>query len=576
MKLVPEYIDEAMSFQRGRDPLKTMDIGILNQKKHFPSVKKAMEWVADVIPLILGKDEMPSDIAYGGSKMIKGEYITKISKYVSEKISWGSDDSPSFDKNMNWPKWWDDELIDVLEERGFVNESVSFMRGEDPKKAMGIGMEALTFHVGSIKYNKGSIHWLDKEDARRVLRGEDTCFREYFLAVPGFNLNSGYYFYELLNPKNPYCYIEYADEIFPIPGKIHESLDFQRGLDTKTVLGIGEVNNAYPVEEVISYHGIMSGDSVDNYLRNIMPISLKGAILRGKSWHYPRFVQGGHHAPLDWILRQGYSGILYNGVFYPFPKIEGYSFSRHREEDEDLDESVSFERGQNPLKTMDIGILNQKKHFPSVKKAMEWVADILPLILGTPEIPENIIKSKNFINSRYLNKIHKYVEGKLSWNENIFPWEWDFELFDILKDRGFLFEGLSFQRGADSSAIKRSLRDPIPGDLFMMDQSKTWSNKMEIFIYIGPTKDKYRADKDEGKFWYFANISAYWRNQITYINHHKEILHNLRTLYISSFEPISVDVRYLLKQDSIDNSIQFTEAVNRMQKDIGEKIKPLL
>ena len=137
--------------------------------------------------------------------------------------------------------------------------------------------------------------------------------------------------------------------------RVIESINFERGKDPKTVMDIGRTKYAFPVEDIIFRGGnVISPEEGDKYLRTVLPRRLKSVISRpGAVWNYPRFKDGLHYADAKWIMRQGYSGIKYKGTFYPFPKIEGFDFQRSGEEE--IDESVNFERGKDPKKVLRLG-----------------------------------------------------------------------------------------------------------------------------------------------------------------------------------------------------------------------------
>lgn len=121
-----------------------------------------------------------------------------------------------------------------------VIESIDFERGQDPKSSMDVGTECRTFHAGSVRYNRGSTTYLDPEMAKRVLNGDDTLYHEYFISAPGSFGEKGFYMNDLQDPENRYCYIEYLGEIYPVPGKLRESVDFERGREPYDALRIGK------------------------------------------------------------------------------------------------------------------------------------------------------------------------------------------------------------------------------------------------------------------------------------------------------------------------------------------------
>jgi hypothetical protein len=107
-----------------------------------------------------------------------------------------------------------------------------------------------------------------------------------------------------------------------------------------------------------------------------------------------------------------------------------------------LHESVNFERGQDPLDAMNIGIYRIRE-FETSLLATEWVFHHLLKILKKEKIPKNIIKSKTYqISEPYLTQIFNYVKEYIQINEkaryfnDTLTLNWEY-LHDKLKEMGF-------------------------------------------------------------------------------------------------------------------------------------------
>jgi hypothetical protein len=120
-------------------------------------------------------------------------------------------------------------------------------------------------------------------------------------------------------------------------------------------------------------------------------------------------------------------------------------------------ESLDFERGRDPLKSMGLGIT------PFNREAfIKYLANSIPKILGTESIPPDILgnESVQTINRKYIRPIQDFMDdlfkkldidfrfigrfGQQKNMEEIFGYNIWFELEDYLKERGFLKEALYF------------------------------------------------------------------------------------------------------------------------------------
>jgi hypothetical protein len=66
-------VSEALEFERGRNPLKTMGIGLEN-RRDFKDAMDFVDWLLRILPDLLGEDTMPEDI-------LKATYWSKRSGF---------------------------------------------------------------------------------------------------------------------------------------------------------------------------------------------------------------------------------------------------------------------------------------------------------------------------------------------------------------------------------------------------------------------------------------------------------------------------------------------------------------
>ena len=102
--------------------------------------------------------------------------------------------------------------------------------------------------------------------------------------------------------------------------------------------------------------------------------------------------------------------------------------------------SEKFEETTDPLKDMGIGLLNFRGNFDKIKDFQDYMIKVLPGILETDEIPEDIIYDSeyHYINDKYFYKIGNHIKNRLKIvGENILDVSWANFLFKRLKEIGF-------------------------------------------------------------------------------------------------------------------------------------------
>ena len=123
-----------------------------------------------------------------------------------------------------------------------------------------------------------------------------------------------------------------------------------------------------------------------------------------------------------------------------------------------IKESLSFQRGGDPKEILGIGD-EYKRIFNTENELVNYIIRNLPHILGTTEIPKDIISQPNkFIREKYFSKIRKYLDKRGITVKGKWPIGWSGYLLDGLKNIGFkvdddVHESLLFQRGADPKDV---------------------------------------------------------------------------------------------------------------------------
>jgi len=88
-----KFIYENINFERGVDPKRSLDIGrkrfdkYYKQKVSLENEEESTNLIYNLLPLILGKDEIPEDIFSRDLKFVLNkEYFSIIRRYVDEYI----------------------------------------------------------------------------------------------------------------------------------------------------------------------------------------------------------------------------------------------------------------------------------------------------------------------------------------------------------------------------------------------------------------------------------------------------------------------------------------------------------
>ena len=138
-----------------------------------------------------------------------------------------------------------------------------------------------------------------------------------------------------------------------------KTVEFERNIDPKRSMGIGI--NPFKAEEIF-LAGVKIDDNkwLDDFLRKDLPLFIK-AIENPHGTGSISFKENSEDETqrmLYSIFRQGYDGIYYNGKYYPFnPRTF---------------ESLDFEKGIDPKKSMGIGEEATYRKIAQMMKADGW------------------------------------------------------------------------------------------------------------------------------------------------------------------------------------------------------------
>lgn len=124
-----------------------------------------------------------------------------------------------------------------------IDESVSFERGKDPKRAMEVGMYGtLPKIIGGDYFKEGIRFNMTNDDIDRILNNAfdpSEWEMDYGFHIEWPDGSSDYQFLDQL-VSNPHLdYIIANDEIYDVAMKVYEGISFKRGQDPKSAMGLG-------------------------------------------------------------------------------------------------------------------------------------------------------------------------------------------------------------------------------------------------------------------------------------------------------------------------------------------------
>lgn len=163
-----------------------------------------------------------------------------------------------------------------------ANESIDFERGQDPKKALDIGMNIFDADGLGI-YTKNTGFSFDEQYAKDILKNmgaEVHGARKYGdILVNQLNPDGSVRSYSinyLIRGPGEYSYVRYAGELYPIPNpnnrlsSIKESVSFERREEPKDSLGIGnpDVRMINKIDRIAMSLGFQKVSDISQYINS--------------------------------------------------------------------------------------------------------------------------------------------------------------------------------------------------------------------------------------------------------------------------------------------------------------------
>jgi len=344
-----KQIYEAVNFNRGMDPKRSMEIG-LSPERIFKEIKPG-----DIFRLIKSiKDFGYRAGLYVGVVTVESEGYNKVRVYAHTAYSLKElkEKMISNGKFYNWGTPWGwpfDFFKEYLEKVGTANlkESVNFERGKDPKTSMNIGLSPerrfIDLKVGDILelkvdlpqlgYSKGSlveIIEIIEDDRPNKLRFNFKLYEDGLLLVRSREWSMS---------------LEFFDESFKKTKKtVMEAQNFERGRDPMDSMDIGLT----PERRFLN---IKAGDVYE--LKESLPFL---AFPKGMFIKIIKILEDNRP---NGNLEIEYSVSDPNVIHARTWKLTCELFDKHFKKTNDIvniKETQNFERGRDPMDSMDIGI----------------------------------------------------------------------------------------------------------------------------------------------------------------------------------------------------------------------------
>lgn len=332
-KLVNENID----FKRGQDPKDTMDIGA---RKMIDEVTWSLNLMPDLYEIV------GHDWDYLGHPILVAKLKDPIMNRNKSHVAVTDIPGINVQHSPNEFQAYSD-IKDKIKAYVRKNESVNFERGRDPKSAMDVGIlsnaqwdyEVDGFETEDYIYKGFPVRVVGKYWHDRSPYPEYAAFSAG--GITNFNLNRLKWYKRKGNAKRHIQSI--IDEIVWIRGlkdKTNESIEFERGRDPKDAMQIGELRLVKETPDTIkwSYKG-----------REFIAQRVWNHGYTWVVWEYP-------NGQKDIFSDEERNLVVSDLSDHDRIKEEIYDFIRYRHIPFYAQyESVSFERGKDPMSSMGIG-----------------------------------------------------------------------------------------------------------------------------------------------------------------------------------------------------------------------------
>lgn len=497
-------MNESVRFERGQDPKDSLGIGdklfrhnrnkLIDIQTEFPFMKgEPGELAGEITTLgirLIGLKERKSTGSYflsyknpkGG---LQGKIVLTHRKSLPEDVllyvvEW-------FD--AKYRLWMDDEL----------QESVRFERGQDPKRAMGIGISLFT------DISRGSILRVDKDIPNLEKYKGDLLF--VYSVYGSDNSKTIMYTYEN-DPGGTHKWSmskDFFEKHLTIIDQTNESVNFERGREPKSSMGIGvftdiknRVHEFLLVDQkqwtlVSSIHFNNDGDRVnietdENDLENDANQKYIQSLLKtsGLDEYVSDYIISDadqrNNILIDWDAEvlQPYVGKMKATIFYLDDKSglvsKGWGAKNTGVE---VKESVNFERGKDPRSAMQVGIMS------NIEEDIEKYDAIQ---LGVQRNPH--LKYQNLFGREMNALVPSRMEGRHGWGNfhlsfnQLTPEEYS-PIKDVInKYYRVMFESVNFKRGqSPKGSMGIGIFEPLVKDIeeFLQDILSSYKITVDNF-----------------------------------------------------------------------------------------------
>jgi len=404
------FVSENINFERGSDPKTTMGIGRLEfAKKRLGEIANEFGWTEVMVPNReennkpgRGKSHAKWVNYFGSSINLfsfdREDPIKTLGVYVvgKSKVDRLRNQRSDFDKLDPW--FNKDKWISYFN----LNESYNFERGQDPKKAIGIGIDNTIFDkwtdfmvepgVGSVNLDEllngkwNLVIWVSAFPgaAGKAYEKAQEYFGEYL--EDGYNMKSSEISLRI-KPEYVRNFIKAYNKRY-VDWPITESEDFERGGDIHRAIGVGRKRNIPNYNEGLAEEIMIKlSEDLDNNVNifyaeleeDLMDLGYDGVdeyLAFGEEREYPiRSIDAGIKK-LKWAIEEYVKEFVWNPKviksmsknIFEYLTVPRYDNNKIEEKiDKDLrknwgiTESLDFERGQDPKKAMGIG---RRETFP--------------------------------------------------------------------------------------------------------------------------------------------------------------------------------------------------------------------
>lgn len=387
-----DNMNETLDFERGKDPKSALDIGRESLiKKEFLTYGDAADWAIRNLELITDDKYSPNDVI----RKVEGhlmpmelaDYLVKWADKV--RLTGYTPGQRSLEDQVLQSSGLLHEIGKQMKEHGILIENLEFERGKDPRAALDIGGWRVVKEQIKDLLN---LDWRQKRCIKKVeiwksQRWFELTFEDYKkppkIYLKNLLRESGLMKY--INPigsdshtipvityglsykiKEEYQYMfkpyifsvsyQWGSKDIEIHEEINENLEFERGKDPKTAMGIGRINDVvkkWDEAQMVPGAGSMNLEREGANLNieiHISKFSSNTMIIQANIEEVLK-----EYINLDRIYR------IESYVYFPIKKrFENLFISAYNKKyggSSPFNESLDFERGKDPKKAMGLGLV---------------------------------------------------------------------------------------------------------------------------------------------------------------------------------------------------------------------------